>query len=178
MGLFDVIGKAFSTVAKVGLGFATGGIGGAAVAGAQSLGLLKAKSPMGTTASKYAVLGRFSNPMILRGATPTFTPTKLNLPGAAGKAIQIYNQTQKVLRASPVLPGGAIATPSGPVAQSGAVPPSVYRRSSSKRSKKRRTKSHSTKRRSTKSRKRKTKLKFGSRAWQAKYNPRYRRARR
>jgi len=96
--------------------------------------------------------------------------SKLGKFGAKGvAAYKGARSTMQVLKASPVMPGGSIATPGGPmIAPTSGNPPSDYgsRRSGgglTKRRKKKRT--SSTTRRTT----RKRKLKFGSPAWRKKY---------
>lgn len=170
MGLFSFLGKAIGTVAKVGLGIATGNIGGAIATGAQSLGLLHgAKAPMSGTPLKTALLLRVRNPQLLRGNQTQSMPGGVRVNGIAGST-RVLNTNARILRASPVLPGGAVATPSGPAPQSAAAPPTVYRGGGAKRKKHRSASSRrSSTKRSGKKRSGGGKLKFGSPAWRKKY---------
>lgn len=168
MGLFGFlgkavkgIGKAVGTVAKVGVGVAKFGltsgllpIPGGGLAGRLAGTLLNAKRPMSTTAQKFPLPVN-----VLRGKTPT-------LMRAAGGVLT--SSVPRLQSASPVLPGGAIATRGGPVPQSGATPPLSYAGGGSSITKRRRRKS--SRARSGKKRSgRKRRLKFGSPAWRKKY---------
>lgn len=168
MGLFGFLGKAvkgvakgIGSVAKVGLGVAKFGLssgllpipGGGLVGKAAGL-LLNAKRPMSTTAQKFPI------PInVLRGKTG---PTAMR---AAGKLLTM--STPRLASSSPVLPGGAIATRSGPTVAAG-IPPLAYSGSSSP-TRKRRKRSTSRKRSTRKRSGRKRRLKFGSPAWRKKY---------
>lgn len=168
MGLFSFIGKAAKGIAHVIGGVAktavkVGSIGLRAgllpVPGGSFLGaLLGAKgSPMTTTAGKLGSIARLGVTGIR--AQSTVRPS-VSVPGPS------------VLRLSPVLPGGAVATSRGPTARSTGVPPATF--GGGKISKPgRRRKSSSSRRSSGKrtGRKRSTgrKLKFGSPAWRKKY---------
>ncbi len=172
MGLFSFIGKAIGTVAKVGLGIATGNVGGAVAAAASGLGILGgSKQPLSGTAIKLATLGKFGAE-ILRGNATQSMPGGMRVAGIAGT--KTIGTNARILRSSPVLPGGAVATRSGPVAASGAIPPVRYG-GSSKRAKRR---SSSTARKSRRSSGKKSsgrRLKFGSPAWRKKYMKKSRR---
>jgi hypothetical protein len=148
MGLFSFIGKALKGVSKV-AGFIPG-IGGTISKITGSVGgLLDHKQPMARP--------RLSSPMAARG--------KMVSRG------QLFTATD--LRASPVMPGGAIATTRGMVTQSGAAPPLMFSGASAahaKVTKRRRVAAPKRRKRATVTRRRATrKLKFGSKAWRAKY---------
>jgi hypothetical protein len=106
-------------------------------------------------------------------------PKGINTFRKVGKVASALQSTAQVLHASPVMPGGAIATPGG-MAMPMVTPPMYYggsgttarRRTTKKRAsstKKRRT----TKKRASSGRK----LKFGSPAWRKKYAAKARRGR-
>lgn len=169
MGLFGFLGKAVKGIGKavggavkLGVGVAKFGltsgllpIPGGGLAGRIAGTLLQAKRPMSTTAQKFPL------PInVMRGKSG---PT---LSRAAG-AILTRMSTPRVQSASPVLPGGAIATRSGPVPQQ-AIPPLTYSGGGGGTSKRRR-KSSSRKRTSRKRGRGRRKLKFGSPAWRKKY---------
>lgn len=153
MGLFSFIGKALKGVAKV--AGVIPGIGGTIKGIAGTVGnLLDHKAPMGSTAKKAVAVLR------------------LGTLGARGNATQGGYAggmpTAPVLRSSPVMPGGAVATRSG-MAPRTASPPRAFGGSSGKSTKRRKptsSKRSFTKRSSTK---RKSRLKFGSPAWRKKY---------
>lgn len=148
MGLFSFVGKALKGISKV-AGFIPG-IGGAIskVTGTVG-GLLDHKRPMAhpKLAQPMAARGK----MISRGGQWTATD----------------------MRASPVMPGGAVATPRGMVTQSGGAPPMMFSGASAahaKVTKRRRVAAPKRRKRATVKRRRATrKLKFGSKAWRAKY---------
>jgi hypothetical protein len=167
VGLFGFVGKLLGGVAKVGLGLAgkiaplaIGGPLGGAV-GTIAGSLLHAKSPMSSGPLKINVLGKFGVP-ITRGQNPT--PTRL--PGGG-------LMTRPVLRASPVMPGGGVATSQGIMAPGGGLPPASYggRKASSGKRRKRRSSSSRRSSHARKGRKRSggRKLKFGSAAYRKKY---------
>lgn len=157
MGFFSFIGKVIGGAAKVAANLATGNPLGAIKAGIGTIGSLashKATSP--TTATKINVLGRFSVPIARgnqtqgMGVTPLMTPV--------------------LRRLSPVLPGGSIATPSGPVPSSASAPPLTYAgqgRGTGKRRRASTSRRHTSRKRS--SGRRKSRLKFGSPAFRKKY---------
>lgn len=166
MGLFSFIGKAVKGVAKIAtgalkIGGALGILPGGGLIGKVAGTLLGAKQPMSTTALKFAV----RSPQVMRGnatqagagawTTPTFG----------------YRPPPSVLRLSPVMPGGAVATPSG-IAPRSASPPAAYTGGYGRTKPKKRRKSTAKKRRRSSGRK----LKFGSPAWRKKYMKRRRRA--
>jgi len=170
VGLFSFVGKAIKGIGKV--------VGGAVkiAAGAAKLGLipgggllgsvagrlLASKQPMSSTAVKLAM----RSPQIMRGnATQAGHSSAYNSPYG-------YRPPPAVLRLSPVMPGGAVATPSGIAPRSSAPPGTFsggYGGAKKKRTKKRKA---TTKRRTTRGRK----LKFGSPAWRKKYMKKRRRA--
>jgi hypothetical protein len=148
MGFFSFLGKALKTVSKV-AGFIPG-VGGTISKVTGTVGnLLDHKAPMATTQLKM----RVNNPVILRAADPAMGSGSLMT--AAG------------MRSSPVLPGGAVATRSGPVARK-ANPPRTFGGSGGK-STRRRTSSRKAKARKTGPRRTTRKLKFGSAAYRKKY---------
>lgn len=162
MGLFSSIGKVLKGVAKV-AGIIPG-VGGtiSKIAGGVG-GLLDHKKPMGTAAGKaIAVL-------------------KLGPNAARGNATQGWSQVMQnaqQMRASPVMPGGAVASSSG-MAPRQANPPRSFGGSRSGTTRKRkRTSARNTYYSRTRKKASKSRLKFGSKAWQAKYNPRSKRKRR
>lgn len=155
MGLFSFVGKALKAVSKV-ASFVPG-IGGVVSKVAGVVGnVLDHKQPMNTATVKAQIFrskygGR--NPMIQRG--------KSTLTGGL--------PTASVLRSTPIMPGGAVSTPSGIVASNGAAPPQSFgggsataRRKTTKKRKKATTRRRTTTRR-------KSRLKFGSKAWRKKY---------
>lgn len=150
MGLFSFVGKALKAVSKV-AGFIPG-IGSTISKVTGTVGnLLDHKSPLATTGIKLATAYKYGTP-ILRGNT-----TQSAYTGGL--------QSAQELRSSPVLPGGAVATPSGPVAKSSS-PAKHYSRTGTKKRKK-----ATTKRRAggKKTKTKKRKLKFGSAAYRKKY---------
>lgn len=167
MGLFSFVGRAVKGVAKVvggvakvGLGLAGKlGIGGPVVGIANQL--LNAKRPMGGTSQKIGVASLPLGVRIMRGNQTQSGASPIS-------SIWGNRAPPAVLRSSPVMPGGAIATPAGIMAPGGGSPPVSYAgRGGSKR---RRTRT--TKRRRTTTKKRRSgsrKLKFGSPAWRKKY---------
>lgn len=169
MGLFGFIGKAvkgvakgIGKVAKVGVGVAKFGltsgllpIPGGGLVGKVAGTLLQAKRPMSTTAQKFPI------PIsVLRAKTPSTTMR------AGGRILSA--SVPRLQQMSPVLPGGAIATRSGPVAATGAAPPLNFSGSAPVK-RKRKKRSSSRRRSSAKRRGGKRKLKFGSPAWRKKY---------
>jgi hypothetical protein len=160
VGLFSFIGKAVKSVAGAALSIIPGG---GVVKGALGIAqhLLQAKQPMQSTPLKYTVATAYSVPT-LRG--------QIRLPGGSKVPTSAAS-----LRASPVMPGGGIATSQGIMASGGGVPPASYGSSRSSGGTKRRKRRSSASRRSSRARsgkKRKAgtrKLKFGSPAWRKKY---------
>lgn len=170
MGLFGFLGKAvkgvakgIGAVAKIGVSAAKFGltsgllpIPGGGLIGKVAGGLLQAKQPM--SQPKIGVLGIAGRalPILLRGKAPMATPRG-----------QVMPSTPRLQQMSPVLPGGAIASPTGPRASSGTPPLTYSGQGSSMRKRKRRS---TGRKRSTKKRRAgKRKLKFGSPAWRKKY---------
>ena len=157
MGLFSFVGKALKTVGKVagvipGVGSLVGGVTGTLV------NLLDAKKPMSSpkmlTLSQAMAKRRAAGYVpVIRAKTPGFFPTP------------------RVQAASPVLPGGAIATPGGPVANNSATPAAGYAGASSAMAPVKRKRRKTAKKRKSGSRRKSggRKLKFGSKAWRAKY---------
>lgn len=159
MGLFSFVGKALKGISKV-AGFIPG-IGGTVSKITGTVGnLLDHKAPMSTTTAKLSAISRYGGGAGAQGVVYM----RGNAPQGAAGAL---NQPQ-VLRASPVLPGGAVATASGPMGKASS-PPRTYggKRTSSKR----RKSTTRTKRKggTTKRRKGTRKLKFGSAAYRKKY---------
>jgi hypothetical protein len=162
VGLFGSIGKFLGGVAKVAVKVAPSVIPGGSVVknlAGTALNLLHHKTPMSSTPMKIQMANRMPIP-ILRAQTP-----------AARAAIS----SPAVLRASPVMPGGSVATSQGIMAPGGGLPPATYggsRQGSSGRKRKRRSpsSSRSSRARGGKSQRSKgRKLKFGSPAWRKKY---------
>lgn len=170
MGLFSFIGKAAKGIAHVVGGVAKTAVrigtiglrsGLLPVPGSSFLSALLAQkaTPMSTTGGKLGSLARLGVSGIR--AQSTVRPTA-HVPGPA------------VLRLSPVLPGGAIATSRGPVARPTGAPPATFAGARTATGKRRKARSSSSSRRSSgkrTGRKRSTgrKLKFGSPAWRKKY---------
>ena len=167
MGFFSFIGKAVKgvahvvgSVAKVAAPLALGGPLGAVGAklGGSLLGsLLHSKSPMSATPLKINIAGTNRSIPILRAK-----------PGG-------MMSTPRIAAASPVMPGGSIATARGIMAPGGGVPPSTYGgshgtgRKRKRRSKSSRRSSHARSSRKHSGGRRKGKLKFGSAAYRRKY---------
>lgn len=164
MGFFSSIGKAFKSVGKLAFGAAKiaaplalgGPLGG--VAGGLVGKLLHSKSPMSSTPLKIHIAGSGLSIPVLRAkqGIPTSTP--------------------RIAAASPVMPGGSIATSQGIMAPGGGVPPATYggRAISGGRKRKRRSSAsrRSSRARSSSKRGKRTKkgrLKFGSAAYRRKY---------
>jgi hypothetical protein len=162
VGLFSFLGKAVKGVAhlvggvaKIAAPLALGGPLGGLAGGA--LGhLLHSKSPMSGTPMKINVAGQRSIP-ILRGHVER--PVGLS--------------SARVLRASPVMPGGGVATAQGIMAPGGGLPPATYGgRSGGGGKRKRRSAASRASSRKRSGKKRTSggrKLKFGSPAWRKKY---------
>lgn len=170
MGLFSSIGKALKGISKV-AGFIPG-VGGtiSKVTGLVG-GVLDHKKPLSTSALKGSSAARLG---IARTRGTVAYQNTANANRAALGLPVLY--TASALRESPVMPGGAVATASGMAAQPNGAPPKAFGRRSAPTRKKRTSGTRSFQKRSAP--KRKTKLKFGSKAWQAKYNPRSKRKRR
>ena len=119
MGFFSFIGKAVKSVAhvvgsvaKVAAPLALGGPLGAVAGklGGSLLGsVLHSKSPMSSTPLKINILGSNRSIPILRAK-----------PGGA------VVSTPRIAAASPVMPGGSVATPAGIMAPGGGLPPTTY----------------------------------------------------
>lgn len=164
MGFFSFIGKAVKSVAhvvgsvaKVAAPLALGGPLGAVAGklGGSLLGsVLHSKSPMSATPLKINILGSNRSIPILRAK-----------PGGAAVS------TPRIAAASPVMPGGSIATPQGIMASGGGLPPTTYAgsRSSGKKRKRRSTSSRKSSRARSSKRRSGKRLKFGSRAYRQKY---------
>jgi hypothetical protein len=163
VGFFSFLGKAVKSVAhvvgsvaKVAAPLALGGpLGG--VAGGLLGKVLHSKSPMSSTPLKINILGSSRSIPILRAK-----------PGGAPMS------GPRIAAASPVMPGGSIATAQGIMAPGGGVPPATYggRASGSTHKRKRRSSSSRRSSRARSSQKRKKgsrKLKFGSAAYRKKY---------
>lgn len=116
MGLFGFIGKAIKGVAKIAVGAAKLGLGAGLIPGGglagKALGtLLGAKRLGGSMAAKLPIA---RSPVLMRGHAPT------SRVGTWERA------SPQVLRRSPVMPGGSIATPGGVRASLGGAPPTTY----------------------------------------------------
>lgn len=150
MGLFSFIGKAAKAV---------GGLIGGPIGAVVKLGgsVLDHKSG-GPSGAKIQVMGRQPQ-QIVRAKAPT--AVTYARPGGAPTYVprQVFSET-------PVMPGGAIATPGGVQAASG-TPPRSFGGARAP------TRSSRPRKRTTTTRKKKSsggrKLKFGSPAWRAKY---------
>lgn len=166
MGLFSFVGKAIKGVAKVAtgalkIGGALGLIPGGGVVGKLAGTLLGAKAG-NTYAQKLAL----RNPRTMRG-------NATQAGRGAMSTIHGYRPSPAVLRMSPVMPGGAIATSSG-MAPRTASPPATFGGRRASAGPKRRRKKAAT--RST-TKRRGRKLKFGSPAWRKRYLGKKRRRR-
>jgi hypothetical protein len=162
VGLFSFLGKAVGKVAGTALGLIPGGgiakqalkLGGGLVGH-----LLAHKQPMSSHGTKLSVAHSYGVPTLRAQPRPTF-------PGLG------YG-TPQVLRASPVMPGGGVATSAGIMAPGGGLPPASYAAKSGggrKRKRKSTSARSSSRKRSGKKRGRGgRKLKFGSPAWRKKY---------
>jgi hypothetical protein len=161
VGLFSFVGKAIKGVGKL-VGTAAkiaGGLGiipGGGLIGKAANILLASKNPMSTTGTK------------LQLRSPTFMRGNVTQGGYGGAARQTFGvrPPAAILRASPVMPGGAFATPSG-MAPRSAAPPAAYSGAGGAPKKRRKKTTRSTTKRRTRSKGRK--LKFGSPAWRKKY---------
>jgi hypothetical protein len=155
MGFFSFLGKGLKAVSKI-AGFIPGVGGTISKVTGLAGNLLDHKAPMATTQLKMRVF----NPVILRGQDPAMGSGSLMT--AAG------------MRSSPVLPGGAIATRSGPVSRR-ASPPRTFGGFGGKR--KASSAARQRKARKTGPRRTSRKLKFGSAAFRKKYLGKARRRR-
>jgi len=102
------------------------------------------------------------------GVAGKLLSSKLGKAGAKGlRAYKRVDSTMQVLRASPVMPGGAVSTPGG-MRPPMVTPPRAFRGSGGGGTRKRKAKpgGHRMK---TRAGGRKRKLKFGSPAWRKKY---------
>lgn len=181
MGLFGFLGKAvkgvakgLGSVAKVGIGVAKFGltsgllpIPGGGLAGKLAGTLLQKKTPMGSTAAKITL----RSPILMRGQSP------LRYQKATTTTYGGTRPPAPVLRASPVMPGGAVATPSG-IASRMSAPPWAYAGAATAGPRKKRRRSKARTSRSSRKKRRSSgrKLKFGSPAWRKKYLKKRRRA--
>lgn len=166
MGLFSFVGKALGAVAKVGLGLIPGG--GVVKQGLGLVGsLLQHKQPMGATQTKYSVATAYSVPTLRAQPRTPVLMGHYKRPMSPG-----YSLPPSALRASPVMPGGGVATSQGIMAPGGGLPPATYGGRSSGKGRKRKSKASRRSSRARSSSKRRTggrKLKFGSPAWRKKY---------
>jgi len=169
MGLFGFVGKALGGIGKVLGGAVKIGLGAAKVAG--GLGLIPGGGLVGKLAGTLLAAKRpMSSPKLMSPTLgyPTLMRAKPGalLPMAQG-ILKRSVSTPRLQQMSPVLPGGAIATRSGPTVANG-VPPLNFSGSTStgrKRKKRRSSLRRSGRKRSG----RKRRLKFGSPAWRKKY---------
>ena len=157
MGLFSFVGKALGAVAKTALGFVPGGGVVKTIAGVAG-NLLQHKTPMQTAMQKYQIASRHGTETLRGKVMPRATLGKFG---------------GRLRAASPVMPGGSIATPQGIMAPGGGVPPATYggRRTGAAKKKRRSSASRrsSSARSSGKRKSGKRKLKFGSAAYRKKY---------
>lgn len=170
MGLFGFLGKAIGKVAGTALGLVPGGsvakqalkLGGGLVGH-----LLAHKQPMSTSGTKLSVAHSYGVPTLRAQPRPI-------LPGGS-----IMRSSPQVLRASPVMPGGGVATSQGIMAPGGGLPPAHYAGKSGGGSRRKRksssARSSSRKRSGRKRGSGGRRLKFGSPAWRKKYMKRRRR---
>lgn len=190
MGLFSFVGKAVKGIAHVVGGVAKVGLKAASLGGALGIlpgggllgrlgSILAHKQPMSGTPLKVAQIGRLGV-SLMRGAQPPPRSITPHITAYRGKV------PAAVLRASPVMPGGAVAHPRG-IAPKTHSPPATYggvvsAAAGGGRKRKRRRSSSSTthrrRKRGTSHRRRGRKLKFGSPAWRKKYLGHGRRKRR
>lgn len=174
MGLFGFLGKAVKGIGKVvggGLKLGLGAVSlaskfglpipGGGLVGKLASTLVAAKRPM---SSAKLLTNTYANPQLLRAKSPMVAG---RMTARATTPYRTASSTARLAQLSPVLPGGAIATRSGPTAASGATP-MTYGGSSSTSPRKKRRKS-SRARSTTKRTGRKRRLKFGSPAWRKKY---------
>jgi hypothetical protein len=152
-----VVGSVAKVAAPLALGGPLGAVAGKL--GGSLLGsVLHSKSPMSSTPLKINILGTNRSIPILRAKNGTAAVS-----------------TPRIAAASPVMPGGSVATPLGIMAPGGGVPPASYGgRATGKSKRKRRSSSsrRSSRARSSSKRRRgsgKRKLKFGSAAYRKKY---------
>jgi len=168
VGLFSFVGKALGAVAKTALGFVPGGGVVKTIAGVAG-NLLQHKTPMQTAMQKYQIASRHGTETLRGKVMPRATLGKFGgrLPGGAPFSTPVLRA------ASPVMPGGSIATPQGIMAPGGGVPPATYggRRTGAAKKKRRSSASRrsSSARSSGKRKSGKRKLKFGSAAYRKKY---------
>lgn len=176
MGLFGFIGRAVGGLAKGVLGVAKiaapiagtligGPLGGKV--GALASSLLGSKSPM--NAHKYAGISTLGTMRSRGNVTQGGYGAVRGIAAAGGRV------PAPVLRLSPVLPGGAIATTRGPQPAVSAVPPSTYAGGRGGPVRRKRRAAARTRKRTTTRRRKGRKLKFGSQAWRKKYLKRRRR---
>lgn len=171
MGFFSFIGKAIGSVAKV-------AVGAAKIAAPLALG-----GPLGAVGSQLLgkVGGGLLRSVIHSKAPMSSTPLKINILGS-NRSIPILRakpggalSTPRIAAASPVMPGGAIATAQGIMAPGGGLPPSTYggRRTGGKKRKRRSSSSRRSSRARSSGKRRSgrkgRKLKFGSPAFRRKY---------
>jgi hypothetical protein len=165
VGLFGFIGKILKGAAGVAANIATGNPIGAVKAGLGTVGgLLAHKQLGGAHATKINVLGGFRAPYAI--------------PLLRGNATQSMPGSARALRQVPIMPGGAISTPSGMQPASGNPPAHYGGGGSGTHKRKRRSSSSARSSRSRSGGKRRgggRKLKFGSPAWRKKYMKRKRR---
>ena len=178
MGLFGFVGKAIKGIGKVvggavkvaaGAAKVAGGLGiipGGGLIGKAANILLSQKQPMSTSGTKIQI----GAPAVLRG--------NVTQGGYGGKPAEMYGRrfvTPAVLRSSPVMPGGAVATRAGIAPRSAAIPPLQFGGTGSPVKRAKRKAAKRTARKTTRRTKRKSarrsarKLKFGSRAYRQKY---------
>lgn len=168
MGLFSFIGKAAKGIAHV-----VGGIAKTAVK-VGTFGLRAGILPVPGGSFLSALLGQKASPMSTTGQK-LGSIARLGVTGIRAQSTvrpAAHVPGPSVLRLSPVLPGGAVATARGPVARGTGAPPATF--GGARTSKPGRRRSSSSSRRSSgkrTGRKRSSgrKLKFGSPAWRKKY---------
>jgi len=149
MGLFSTLGKIVGGVVGLvpGVGSVVGGLiakGGELLDAKKAMTKVKPLPVSVRDASRY--ISGWGGSATLAGSLP------------------VLRSSTAILRASPVLPGGAVATANGPTPQSSATPPSTFGGRRKTRRKAKRSRRASSRRRTTK-----RKLKFGSAAYRKKY---------
>lgn len=151
MGLFSTLGKIVGGVVSLvpGVGSLVGGI---IAKGGQ---LLDAKKSMSRV---------MPMPVAVRDASRMIRGQSFS--GLGSTAFPVLRSSTAIMRASPVLPGGAVAGRFGPQAQSSALPASFGGERGQKRRHAKRSRRRAT---AAKRRAPRKKLRFGSPAWRKKY---------
>lgn len=174
-GLFGFLGKAVKGIGKVVGGAVKVGLGAAKIAG--GLGLIPGGGLVGKVAGTLLAAKRpMSSPKMTSVGSLPIPVLRAKTSPMGARPLTVLRSTPRLQQMSPVLPGGAIATRSGPVSVSG-IPPMSFGGSASPAKKRKRRKS-SRARSSKKRRRGGRRLKFGSPAWRKKYLGKRRKRRR